>query len=164
MSQVSLRPATPADLPGAARLWEALNAFHRGVGLGFPESEGAAQAWLASFERTLGRFSFLWVAESGGQIAGFLLARLKRVPAYLGGVMVGEISDLYVSDSLRGQGVGARLAALALEQFEQLAVHSVEVQIMSANAGGLAFWKAQGFSEELVQVRRVLNADEARRA
>lgn len=159
LSRTLIRPALPADLPGVTRLWEQLDDYHRQVGLSFPQAVEAGKAWLASFERTLGRFSFLWVAQSGDQLEGFLLGRLKHTPAYLGGVTVGEISDLYVSENLRGQGVASRLVELALDQFRALHVHSVEVQVMQQNAGGRRFWENQGFQTELVQVRKIMDEE-----
>ncbi len=156
MSEAILRQAMPEDLPGVGCLWARLDRFHRDIGLAFPQPEGAQQAWIASFERTLGRFSFVWVAEQDGQISAFLLARLKRTPAFLGGVLVGEISDLFVDERLRGQRLGARLVEQAVEQLRILGVHSVEVQVLQDNAGGLAFWQNLGFEPELSQLRIVL--------
>ncbi len=42
------------------------------------------------FRRTLGRYSVLYVSEVDGEMVGFIVARIKRVPEYLGGVMVGN--------------------------------------------------------------------------
>lgn len=156
MSELSLRAATEQDLPVIASLWGELDRFHRELGLAFPEVEKVEEKWLASFTRTLGRFSFIWLAESDGQIAAFLLARLKQSPAFLGGVQVGEISDLYVDQSLRGEGAGAQLVALAMQKFDDLAVHSVEVQILAGNDQGLDFWRKQGFDSDLSQVRKLI--------
>jgi GNAT superfamily N-acetyltransferase len=156
MSQTQIRLALPHDLPAVVILWEHLDAYHHRAGLAFPAVAGAGEAWRASFERTLGRFSFLWVADDTGQVLGFVLARLKRTPAYLGGLLVGEISDLYVEDRLRGQGVGGDLVAAAMARLEAENVHSVEVQIMEQNGQGKQFWLRQGFQPEVVQVRRMM--------
>jgi ribosomal protein S18 acetylase RimI-like enzyme len=141
------------DLPEVEALWMQYDSYHHSLGLAFPQPELAAAAWRASFERTLGRFSYVWVAEKDGIVAGFLLARLKRTPAFLGGVLVGEISDLYVSDSLRRQKVGSRLAAAAIETLRAQRVHSIEVQVLQRNTGAMAFWQEQGFNAELTQFR-----------
>jgi ribosomal protein S18 acetylase RimI-like enzyme len=133
-----------------------LDSFHHSLGQAFPQSKDAGQAWVGSFERTLGRFSFVWVAEQDGEICGFLLARLKRTPAFLGGVLVGEISDLYVDEGMRGQQTGRGLVALALEKLRGLDVHSIEVQVMHENTDGLAFWQKLGFQPELSQFRLVI--------
>ncbi|MGA9398045.1 MAG: GNAT family N-acetyltransferase, partial [Anaerolineaceae bacterium] len=76
--------------------------------------------------------------------------------AYLGGVMVGEISDLYIGEDLRGQGTGRQLVETAIERFNSLKVHSIEVQIMAQNSGGLAFWNTLGFQNDVILVRHVV--------
>jgi GNAT superfamily N-acetyltransferase len=152
---VAIRPAAEEDLPALADLWQALDEFHRGLGLAFPAAPDAKEKWVASFQRTLGRFSFAWLAEGPAGPAAFLLARLKQSPAFLGGVQVGEISDLYVDDALRGDGVGAQLVAAAMHKFDELGVHSVEVQIQAGNDAGLEFWLAQGFARDLTLVRKL---------
>jgi ribosomal protein S18 acetylase RimI-like enzyme len=157
----SIRPATPQDFSAVCKLWQCLTNFHRSIGLAFisDDLDQATAAWQASFERTLGRFSFLWVAETERGTQGFLLARLKRAPAYLGGELIGEISDLWVDPELRHQGVAAALVQFAMQQFQTLQVHSVEVQIMAANTQAIAFWQAQGFKPELLQVRHLLSSE-----
>ncbi|MEX1071403.1 MAG: hypothetical protein WEC37_02155, partial [Anaerolineales bacterium] len=80
MSKASVRAATEADLPAIAKLWKQLDEYHRGLGLAFPEVANAAEKWQSSFQRTLGRFSFLWLAEDGGIPKAFLLARVKQTP------------------------------------------------------------------------------------
>jgi len=159
MNELTLREAGEADLPAVAELWHRLDAYHRGLGLAFPESQGAAEKWLASFKRTLGRFSFLWLAEVGGTAKAFLLARVKQSPPFLGSVQVGEISDLYVDEGLRGSGIGVRLVKIALKKFSELKVHSVEVQILARNDSGLDFWIKQGFERDLTLVRMRLKGN-----
>lgn len=159
MSDVVVRLMQLEDLPAVEALWMQYDSYHHSLGLAFPRPELGAAVWRASFERTLGRFSYAWVAEKDGIVAAFLLARLKRTPAFLGGVLVGEISDLYVSDSLRGQKVGSRLAAAAVETLRALQVHSIEVQVLQRNTGALAFWLEQGFVAELIQFRLPIHED-----
>lgn len=156
MSELILRAAKEEDLPALAKLWGELDAFHRELGFAFPEVDNANEKWIASFARTLGRFSFIWLAEKDEKIVAFLLARIKQSPAHLGNVQVGEISDLYVGEKLRKAGVGAQLVKLAMQMFDELEVHSVEVQILAGNDLGLDFWQKQGFGPDLSQVRKIL--------
>lgn len=152
----SIRPAGLEDLPAAAALWQQLDAYHRSLGLAFPEVADAPQKWADSFQRTLGRFSFLWLAEQGGGAVGFLMARIKQSPAYLGGKQIGEISDLYVAPVARGAGAATQLAQAAMQKFAELGVYSVEVQVQAGNDDGLAFWHKQGFATDLTLVRKGL--------
>jgi ribosomal protein S18 acetylase RimI-like enzyme len=85
-----------------------------------------------------------------------LLARVKQSPAFLGGIQVGEVSDLYVDETLRGSGAGTQLVETAMRKFHELKVHSVEVQVQAGNDAGLAFWSKQGFQTDLTLVRKVL--------
>ena len=155
-ASVHIRQAGVEDLPAAAALWQQLDAYHRSLGLMFPEVDNAPQLWAESFQRTLGRFSFLWLAEQGGGAVGFLMARIKQSPAYLGGKQIGEISDLFVVPAARGAGAAAQLVQAAMQKFAELQVHSVEVQIQAGNDDGLAFWHKHGFATDLTLVRKRL--------
>lgn len=156
MAELQVRQAATEDLVAVAAAWNKLQEFHRSLGLAFPLHADASERWLASFQRTLSRFSFLWVVGLPGQADAFLLARVKQGPPFLGAVQVGEISDLYVDDSLRGSGAGTALVETALRKFEELGVHSVEVQVQAGNEAGLEFWVKQGFVRDLTLVRKVL--------
>lgn len=156
MVEAQVRQGTEDDLADVGATWTKLQEFHRSLGLDFPLPADASQKWLDSFKRTLGRFSFLWVVGLTGQVDAFLLARVKQSPAFLGRVQVGEISDLYVDESLRGSGAGTRLVETAMRKFEELGLHSVEVQVQARNAAGLEFWVKQGFHQDLTLVRKVL--------
>lgn len=152
----AVRVGTVDDLRAVGLLWRKLNEYHLSIGMHFQADDTSVEAWIASFSRTLGRFSFLWVAEQEGEVSAFLLGRLKRTPAYLGGVMVGEISDLYVSDKLRGQGIGKQLVTTATHHLKSQNVHSIEVQIMAQNKSGLAFWNSLGFQNDVILVRQMV--------
>lgn len=156
MSELAVREAASEDLPAVGRAWLQLQKFHQSLGMDFPIDETAPEKWLSSFQRTLGRFSFLWVVGEPAQAVAFLLARVKQSPAFLGGGQVGEISDLYVDESLRGSGAGTQLVQTAMQKFRELKVHSVEVQVQAGNEAGLAFWEKQGFATDLTLVRKVL--------
>ena len=152
---ISIREGTEADLAAVSSLWQQLDEFHRGLGLAFPHTSDSAQKWADSFRRTLGRFSFLWIAEQDGKPKAFLLARLKQSAPFLGGVQVGEISDLFVDETVRGSGVASQLVARAMSKFQGFKVHSVEVQIQTGNDPGLDFWLKQDFKPDLTLVRKV---------
>ena len=159
MSEIKFRSAEEEDLASISKLWTQLNQFHHQLGMAFPEIEDATQKWQSSFERTLGRFSFLWLAEKDDEIAAFILARVKQSPAYLGSVQIGEISDLFVAEKFRGNEIGEKLVELAMQKFRELAMQSVEVQIQAGNDRGLDFWRHLGFDMDLSQVRKVLKDD-----
>ncbi len=160
MTDIGYRAASEADFPGLAGMYEKLNAYFYQVGYLLPHPENVGEVWLESFRRTLGRFSNVFVAEREGHLLGFILCRLKRLPAYMGGVMVGEVSDVWVESEARGAGVGQALVESGVEWMRGQGVHSVEVQVLGGNEGSLRFFESLGFKLEL-RLLRLLNADKS---
>lgn len=150
---VIYRLATDEDLPAVAGLYTKLDQFLREHAYNFPEVENVGELWLEMFRRTLGRFSILYIAEYEGEIVGFIIARLKRVPAYLGGVMVGELKDMWVEHKVRRLGIGEKLLRLAIEWCRDQDVHSLEAQILLGNEPIINLVEFLGMKRELYQMR-----------
>ncbi len=153
MREVSCRLATEDDFPILLEMYSQLNAHFYQVGYRLPRPENVGVLWLDSFKRTLGRFSNLLVAETGGEVVGFLLCRLKRLPAHMGGVLVGEISDIWIEASARRMGVGEKLSRCAIDWMREQDVHSIEVQILKDNQASLRLYESLGFKLEFSTVR-----------
>jgi ribosomal protein S18 acetylase RimI-like enzyme len=154
-ANINYRSATESDFPQLAAMYAKLNAYFYEVGYLLPRPENVGDAWLESFRRTLGRFSNVFVAEQDGSLLGFILCRLKRLPAHMGGVMVGEVSDVWVEAEARRSGLGRALVQAGLEWMLGLGVHSVEVQVLSENEASLKFFESLGFKLELRLMRLV---------
>jgi GNAT superfamily N-acetyltransferase len=153
MNGVVYREATEADFPIITKMYAKLDRLLRQHTYTFPEVENVGQLWLDTFRRTLGRFSVLYVAEYQGQVVGFIIARLKRVPEYLGGVMVGELKDMWVEHEVRRLGIGEKLLRLAIEWCHAQDVYSVEAQILLGNEPILKLVEYLGMKRELYQLR-----------
>ena len=78
-----------------------------------------------------------WVAERGGRVAGFVLAR------YVAAEM--ELLNLAVEEASRRTGAGAALVAAALAEGEARGAVEAFLEVRESNAGALAFYAAQGF-------------------
>ena len=114
-----VRPAWPADAPVLAAL----------------ERRCFSDPWSAgSFRDALSTdLSFGLVAESGGEIAGYLIGRVI--------VGTGEILNLAVAPSQRRRGVARALLSSLLS--ERHATFFLEVR--ESNAAALAFYASAGF-------------------
>lgn len=153
MSEVTYRQVIEDDLPILKDMYVQLNNYFYSVGYRLPHPEDVGQLWLDSFKRTLGRFSNVFIVEVNGEVAGFMLCRLKRVPAYMGGVVVGELSDMWIIDSARRMGIGDKLSRLALDWLRQQGAHSVEIQILKDNEASWKLYDRMGFKMEFQLVR-----------
>lgn len=153
MSDVIYRLAVEEDFPIIKTYYEKLDALFRELNLHLPKPDDVGQAWLDSFQRTLGRFSNLWVAELDGEVVAFLLARVKRAPPFMGGVMVGELADEWVEPHARRMGIADKLCRFGFEWLREMEVHSVEIRILKGNHASWAMLEPMGFTPELTQYR-----------
>ena len=152
-SKVTYREGIEADFPIVISMYNNVDQFLRDYTYSFPEVENVGELWLEMFRRTLGRFSILYVAEHQGQVVGFIVARIKRVPEYLGGVMVGELKDMWVDPEVRRLGIGEKLLRMAIEWCKGQKVYSVEAQILLGNEPIIKLVEYLGMKKELFQFR-----------
>ena len=160
MNNITYRSANEADFHSLEAMYTKLNAYFYEVGYLLPHPENVGEVWLESFRRTLGRFSNVFVAEHDGSLLGFILCRLKRLPAHLGGLLVGEVSDVWVEIDARRWGVGQALVQAGLDWLRGQGVHSVEVQVLAGNEGSLKFFESLGFQLELRSLRLLCDRDQ----
>ena len=150
---VIYREVTDIDFPAVEAMYAKLDELLRQYTYAFPAVENVGHLWLEMFRRTLGRFSVLFVAEVEGEVVGFIVARLKRVPEYLGGVMVGELKDMWVEKPVRRLGIGEKLLRMAIEWCRAQNVYSVEAQILLGNEPIINLVEYLGMKKELYQFR-----------
>jgi GNAT superfamily N-acetyltransferase len=150
---VFYREATEADFPAVESMYAKLDDLLRQYTYAFPAVENVGHLWLEMFRRTLGRFSVLYVAEVEGEVSGFIVARVKRVPEYLGGVMVGELKDMWVEKPVRRLGIGEKLLRMAIEWCREQQVYSIETQILLGNEPIIQLVEYLGMKKELYQLR-----------
>lgn len=155
MPTLTYRTATEQDLPTLAAFYTKLNNFFYTVGYRLPQPQNVGEVWLSTFQRTIGRFSQVYVAELDGEIVGFMLCRLKRVAAHMGGVLVGELSDMWIEDKARRMGIGDKLSRLALNWLRENGAHSVEIQVLRDNEASWQLYQRMGFQLEF-RVGRLL--------
>ena len=160
MTPVVYREATEKDLPALEEVYADLVEIYLNLGyrLTIPENVGAL--WVDSFRRTLGKFSQVFVAEDQSKLAGFALVRLKRLPPYQGGEIIAELSDLFVAEAARHQGISTRLSQIVIEWAKEKGATSIEAQILTNNIASQRMFTSLGFNEELTQVRLELDLDD----
>ena len=149
---LTLRHALAEDMEQIKPLWRALYEHQMQHGMLLRLPEGAYDAWLKSIVPFLGRFASVVVAEMNGKIVAFVAGRVRTLPPYFGAATIGTISEVFVSESLRGSGIGRRLLAFALEWFQTQHITRVELQVVAGNPDAIRFYKQLGWHEELLQM------------
>ena len=121
----SIRRASLRDLDQLAALWRAINAHHSHLDPLFTERSEAGdevrellRAQLADTD------SAFFVSERAGELVGFCAARIDRAPPILVEVERAQITDLFVVESLRRQGLARALVAAALDWVRAASRHA----------------------------------------
>jgi GNAT superfamily N-acetyltransferase len=149
LSEIEIRPARETDIPELARLVAALAAYEEAldnrVHFDWDEIRDAPN-WL---RLVLNRdHHAIWVADHGdGHLVGHLWARLYRKRE--GGVPArsGYISQAYLEDNWRGQGLMKPMLENAYEWFLARDVTVVTLSVLHRNWLGASAWHRLGFSD-----------------
>ena len=140
MSSVSIRPATPADIPAITRIY----AQSVSTGTASFELEPPDEAEMARRMQALldGGYPYL-VAETGGAIAGYAYAASYRPrPAYRFSVE----DSIYVDPKAQRRGTGRLLLAHLIEECERLGFRQMVAVIGdSAQTPSIELHRALGF-------------------
>lgn len=123
-------------------------------GVRIPLVVNGAQIWSETMSKLPNSIARVTVVAVGGALVGLVSGYCKKLPAHLGGLLVGEISYLYVKKEVRRMGVAKALVQDVEGWLEGLAVDSIEIQVLTENLAARGFWKRRGFVDELVQCRR----------
>lgn len=145
---VNYRLVTEADFPIITDMYIQLNSYFYKMGYRLPHPDNVGQVWLDSFKRTLGRFSNVFIAEIDKKVVGFMLCRVKRVPQYMGGVLVGELSDMWILSEARRMGIGDKLSRLSIDWLREQGAHSIEIQVLKDNEASWNLYERMGFQLE----------------
>jgi L-amino acid N-acyltransferase YncA len=137
----TLRPATPADIPGITRIYTQAVAEGTASFELDPPDEAEMTRRMAGLLKD--GFPYI-VAQSGGVILGYAYAGPYRLrPAYRFTVE----DSIYLAPEAQRRGIGRRLLAELIALSEQRGYRQMLAVIGdSANAGSIALHRAAGFA------------------
>jgi len=63
----------------------------------------------------------------------------------MGGVLVGELSDMWIEPEFRRLGIGRKLSDLAIDWLKMHPIHSIEIQVLVGNEASYKLYESMGF-------------------
>ena len=162
---MTIRPATPADVPAVLPMVDKLAALHERWDPARydykPNPSQMYRRWLAG--RATDEDSVFLVAEHERLMAdvpfvvGFIVGTVEEsIPIYRT-PRFGFIHDLYVDEDYRHEGIGRQLAMMAVEKFRDIGVTQVRLETAAANEAARKLFASVGFRvstmEMLVDVK-----------
>lgn len=158
-SEITIRLVEPRDEAAIARLWQALSDYHVQIDSRLPVPvSGAARSYASRLLETRDDpFTRTYVAETGGQVVGYILGAVIDLQADLFEyVDTGFIADVFVDPAYRRQGIARRLVETVTDWFAAQGVRHVEWQVAAANVEAIKFWTAVGGQPLTIRMRMVL--------
>jgi GNAT superfamily N-acetyltransferase len=113
MTEASIRPAHLEDAPRLAAFLKGMNYFHRLGALSLEEVEAQVRRHLALCLAD-GSHAVYLAEDSAGRLLGY--ANVHWLPYLFLPGPEGYVSELFVTDEARGQGIGTRLLAMVKEE------------------------------------------------
>lgn len=136
---MELRDAVMADLPAIVEIYNSTVPGRMVTADPEPVSVESRRGWF--LEHGPERYP-LWVAEVGGEIAGWLsFEPFKTRPAYRA---TAEVS-VYVSKDHRRRGVGRRLLEEAIRRAPDLGFRTLTASVFAHNAPSIGLFEGFGF-------------------
>ncbi len=137
---VSVRTATPADLPVVSELFRRYLAFYRVA----VDDEGRPAEFLRA--RMENGESVILLAETGLRAVGF--AQIYPTFSSLSMGRLWTLNDLYVEAAERRCGAGRALVRSCLERACAAGAVGVQLETAHDNGGAQALYDAEGFEPE----------------
>ncbi len=85
----------------------------------------------------------VFVAQAGQGLAGFLCAQLLRSFCY--SAFYVEITELFVEEAFRGQGVGRSLMQYAEDHYREMGIHDFQLFTGGVNQNAQRFYERVGY-------------------
>lgn len=138
--EVTLRAAQPGDLSAITRIYNDAVLNTTATFDTQPKTDAEQLRWFNQHRQA--RHPIV-VAECVGEILGW--ASLSRYSDRCAYSDTAEVS-VYVAARVRGQGIGRKLLALALETGRQAGLHSAIARIVEGNVASVRLHESLGFS------------------
>ena len=147
MREFTVREARGRDRDVIGGLWAELMAHHRGLDARFtiaPDGEKKYMRHVQEMMRSSNARVLVAECAVTTRVVGYVMGEMQaRPPISLPG-LYGFISDIYISDDWRGNGVGRGLYEEVRRWFVTRKAVAVELYIAEANPAARAFWTEMG--------------------
>lgn len=163
---VTVRRALRGDLAGAARLAALLVREHHAFD---PERfvllDDAEAGYRRHFERELRHPKAVLevaVRDADGAVVGYGYGRMAPLDFYALLGPCGWLHDVYVDESARGGGVGARLVDAVAARLEALGAPRIVLTTAARNEAAQRLFERIGFRRTMIEMTREARRNDAR--
>jgi ribosomal protein S18 acetylase RimI-like enzyme len=154
---MEIRRATRSDIPAVSELNKKLFRDDAGRRDPFMDLDAADAVSIDYFEKFHEDDStVMFLAESGGEIAGYLAARHAKASLLIP-VDTAELESIYVHEKFRGVGIGTSLVDSFLEWARVSGAGRAKVTAYFTNESARRFYERHGFASKSVTLDMVVS-------
>ena len=161
-SAVTIRPASPADVPAIGRLGALLVKTHHDFDpqrfiAATPRTEHGYGSYLGSLLRD--QDIVILVAEQDGEVLGYTYAGVEGYDYMALRGPAGALYDIVVDPAHRGRGVGRMLLDATLAALEARGAPRVVLSTAERNEPAQRLFARAGFRRTMIEMTRELDGD-----
>jgi len=159
-SAVTIRPASPADVPAIGRLGALLVKTHHDFDpqrfiAATPRTEHGYGSYLGSLLRD--QDIVILVAEQDGEVLGYTYAGVEGYDYMALRGPAGALYDIVVDPAHRGHGVGRMLLDATLTALEERGAPRVVLSTAEQNESAQRLFARAGFRRTMIEMTRELD-------
>jgi GNAT superfamily N-acetyltransferase len=152
---VAIRKLQEDDIDGICELWKEFAKLREGQTKSRILNDDAADYFFGYATGLLQRKDTLTlVAEDAGEVVGYLIAQKQRRPPIYHHTQVAYLSDSFVAETHRGQGILKRFMEELRQWCKKEGITAVDVQIFESNKEAVAVYHKLGFHDYRVLLRQ----------
>jgi ribosomal protein S18 acetylase RimI-like enzyme len=160
LSTMEIREFDPLhDRQAVRRCFVELQDFERNLDPRLPPGEHVADTYLdLMFQRCRDFSGVVLVAEMDHAVVGFVTiwTRYRSCEPDDDPTEHGFVSDLVVSATHRGRGIGRRLLRAAEARAREAGARTIRLSVKAGNAGARSLYAAEGFEEAEIYLEKPL--------
>lgn len=156
MKKFTIRKMKKSDLPKVGPLAAQLVHLHHhwdGKRFFVPDDPSAGYQWWFGSQLTKKKVLLL-LAESGGEIAGYLYAAEQGRDWNMLLDACGAVHDIFVAEAHRRKGIAQALMKAALKHFKSRGISQVVLSTSTQNVQGRALFESLGFRATMLEMTR----------
>ena len=146
MKKMKYREATKQDIPKIIELWKEFIDFHKDRDIFFSRSKKGPENFRKFVLENMSKEdSIVYIAESNGEVVGYILSMVQDYPPVFEIKKYGVICDLAVASEYRRIGIGMHLVNIAMAWFVKKGMNRAEIAVAVTNEISTSFWNKMGF-------------------
>jgi ribosomal protein S18 acetylase RimI-like enzyme len=160
LPEISIRPASPADVRAIGRLGATLVRLHHDLDeKRFLEATPNTEQGYASYVRSqlANREMVVLVAERDGEVVGYTFAGIEGVDYMSLRGPAGVLHDLVVDPDHRGLGIGRALLDATITALATLGAPRVVLSTAERNEAAQRLFARAGFRRTMIEMTRELD-------